>query len=77
MRAARRLTVRAPAPTRATYRRPHGVQHLLAAHGLKRDRLYRHHRRRGVAAGRRRGGCERAIAADHAALVAVIGVSLR
>jgi hypothetical protein len=27
---------------RATYKRPHGVRHLLAAYDLSRDRLYRH-----------------------------------
>jgi hypothetical protein len=27
---------------RATYKRPHGVRHLLAAYDLKRDRLYGH-----------------------------------
>lgn len=29
-----------------SYRRPHGVRHLLAAYDLKRDRLYGHIKRR-------------------------------
>ena len=31
---------------RATYKRPHGVRHLLAAYDLGRDRLYGHVKRR-------------------------------
>jgi len=31
---------------RATYKRPHGVRHLLAAYDLNRDHLYGHIKRR-------------------------------
>jgi hypothetical protein len=48
----RRWTTRAgggPSPRRrrrATYTRPHGVRHLLAAYDLSRDKLYGHIKRR-------------------------------